>query len=82
MYSNPSRKKTNRFKVSLSDFEQREVDAAVEIDGGERAVIARELLMSWAKSVIHSAQPQKINGSQPGIGIVNPDGGIRYRLAA
>ena len=82
MYSNQSKKRVNRTKISLSDQDVQLIDAAVEIDGGQRAVITRDLLINWARSVVQSA---RANGTAPiksSIGIVSHDGGIRYRLAA
>jgi hypothetical protein len=79
MYKNPRKKKTERFKLSLSEAELLLVDSAVEIDGGERAVIAREILLDWAHTVIACAH--KIQ-RKPALGIVEADGEIKYRFAA
>lgn len=82
MYSNQSKKRVNRTKISLSDQDLQLIDAAVEIDGGQRAVIARDLLTNWARSVIQSARANGTASIKSSIGIVNSDGGIRYRLVA
>lgn len=65
MYRNESKKKTNRFKVSLSDYELNEIAMAVQIDGGEQAVIARELLVNWARNVIRGVREKQIEKQQP-----------------
>lgn len=78
MYHDPARKKTERFKLSLSSEELELLDLAAEIYGGQRAVIAREILMDWARSVVAAAR------SLPGrasFGVVSDDGQIKYRFA-
>jgi uncharacterized protein (DUF1778 family) len=77
-YRNKRHKKTNEVKVRFSDEEQSLIERAVDIDGGQRAVIARELLMRWAAEVI-SCAPSEIIARQ-NFGIVKPDGEIKYRF--
>jgi hypothetical protein len=69
--------RSERFKLSLSELELEQLRAAVEIDGGEQAVIARELLLDWARTVIRIAREK----SQTNLGVVNLDGAIKYRFA-
>ena len=78
MYKNPRNKKTERFKLSLSEKELELLDIAAEIDGGQRAVIAREILLDWARSVVEKAR--SLHG-RASLGVVDPDGGIKYRFA-
>jgi uncharacterized protein (DUF1778 family) len=78
MYKNPRQKKTERFKLSLSEAELELLDVAAEIDGGQRAVIAREILLDWARSVVEKAR--LIHG-RASFGVVGDDGQIKYRFA-
>lgn len=78
MYKNPRQKKTERFKLSLSEAELELLDIAAEIDGGQRAVIAREILLDWARSVVEKAR--FIQG-RASFGVVESDGEIKYRFA-
>lgn len=79
-YRNKRQKKTNEVKVRFSDEEQALIDRAVDVDGGQRAVISRELILRWAADVLACA-PAAILARQ-NFGIVNPDGEIKYRFAA
>lgn len=78
-YRNKRHKKTNEVKVRFSDEEQVLIERAVDIDGGQRAVIARELLMRWAVEIV-AAAPSEIIARQ-NFGVVEPDGEIKYRFA-
>lgn len=78
-YRKKGLKKTNDFKVRLSDDEQSLVDRAVDIDGGQRAVLAREIILNWAKNTIANALPHQI--ARQNFGVVDPDGEIKYRFA-
>lgn len=79
MYHDPRKKKTERFKLSLSEEEIQLIDIALDIDGGQRAVIARDVLLEWAKATIATARHMPGRAS---FGVVNPDGEIKYRFAA
>lgn len=79
MYKNPRNIKTERFKLSLSEVESEVVEIALEIDGGQRAAIARDLLMNWARTVIDKSR--HLHG-RASLGVVDSDGEIKYRFAA
>ncbi len=78
MYHDKRKKKTERFKLSLSAAEVELLDIAAEIDGGQRAVIAREILMDWARSVVEKAR--HLHG-RASFGVVDSEGDIKYRFA-
>ncbi len=79
MYRDPRKIKNERFKLSLSIDELELLDLAAEIDGGQRAVIAREILMDWARSVVAKARDMQGRAS---FGVVDVDGEIKYRFTA
>jgi uncharacterized protein (DUF1778 family) len=78
-YRNKRQKKTNEVKVRFSDEEQSLIDRAVDLDGGQRAVISRELILRWAADIV-SCAPAALLARQT-FGVVNPDGEIKYRFA-
>lgn len=78
MYQDPRKKKTERFKLSLSEPEIELIDIATSIDGGQRAVIAREVLLDWARSTIAAA---RLIPGRASFGVVDTDGEIKYRFA-
>jgi|TARA_R100000656_G_scaffold120069_1_gene94197 uncharacterized protein (DUF1778 family) len=78
-YRNKRQKKTNEVKVRFSDEEQSLIDRAVDIDGGQRAVISRELILRWAAEKLANAPAALI--ARQNFGVVNPDGEIKYRFA-
>jgi len=55
-YKIKSLKKTNRIKISLSDFEKELLDQSMQIHGGETAVWIRDLVMMEVERILETNQ--------------------------
>lgn len=52
MYTDPTRIRSNVIKVRLSDEEAALIDALVNYNGGQKAVLVREMILEQAASVL------------------------------
>jgi chromosome segregation and condensation protein ScpB len=77
-YKHRRYKKLLEYKVRLDEQENAESEIALELTGGQRAVITRQLYVEYCRNVIRNARNSL---GRAAFGIVNPDGDIKYRFA-
>ena len=60
MYANPTKIRTHEVKVRLSDEENDLITALVNISGGQKAVLCREIILHGAAAIME-CQEQPIS---------------------